>query len=137
MPSAMVAPWKGECAEVRCVDVNVKNHVDFQAFVAQYTGVERRFLDPQFTHSAPVRLSHRAQSDIARYLINYMGRDPRYTEKVRNCQAFAADFFGFAAGKKGIEPHLPLLRPLYKARHHLFLYDPALYNNPTVPEETK
>ena len=37
-----------------------------------------------------------------RYLLNYMGRDRRYTEKVRNCQAFAADFFGFVAGKKGI-----------------------------------
>ena len=48
---------------------------------------------------------HCAQADIARYLLNYMGRDARYTEKVRNCQAFAADFFSFAAGKK-VQPAL-------------------------------
>ena len=66
-----------------------------------------------------------------------MGRDPRYTERVRNCQAFAADFFGFVAGKKGIEPHTALLRPLYKARHHLFLYDASMYNNPTAADKSQ
>ena len=34
-------------------------------------------------------------------MLNYMARDRRYTEEFRNCQAFAADFFGFVAGKKG------------------------------------
>ena len=54
-------------------------------YVAKYTGNERgkgRFLDPHFSHSAPVRLFHRSQPDIVRYLLNYMGRDRRYTEKV-------------------------------------------------------
>ena len=46
---------------------------------------------------------HALQADMARYLLNYMGRDRRYTEKVRNCQAFAADMYSFVAGKKGIE----------------------------------
>ena len=109
------------------------NLAEFQAYLAKYTGPALRFLDPQVTHSAPVRLSHRSQEDIARYLLNYMGRDRRYTEKVRNCQAFAADFFGFAAGKKGVEPHTQLLRPLYTPRTHLFLYDASMYDNP-VPE---
>ena len=75
-----------------------------------------------------MRLWHRTHEDIARYLLNYMGRDRRYTEKVRNCQAFAADFYGFAAGKKGIEPFMPVLRPLYTPRAHLFLYDAAMYD---------
>jgi len=56
------------------------------------------------------------------------------TEKVRNCQAFAADFFAFTAGKKGTEVFSPILRPLYKQRTHLFLYDPRMYNNPTPVE---
>mmetsp|Transcript_54448 Transcript_54448/g.144504 ORF Transcript_54448/g.144504 Transcript_54448/m.144504 type:complete len:85 (-) Transcript_54448:125-379(-) len=63
-----------------------------------------------------------------------MGRDRRYTEKVRNCQAFAADMYSFVAGKKGIDVYLPLLRPLYTPRTHLFLYDPELFNNPEVEE---
>ena len=84
-----------------------------------------------------MRLYHRSQADIARYLLNYMGRDRRYTEKVHNCQAFAADFFSFVAGKKGIEVFLPLLRPLYTSRTHLFLYDPDMYNNPEPDEPTE
>ena len=57
-----------------------------------------------------VRLYHRTQADVARYLLNYMGRDRRYTEKVRNCQAFAADFFSFAAGRKGVAVFSALLQ---------------------------
>ena len=41
-------------------------------------------------------------ADVARHLLNYMGRDRRYTEKVRNCQAFAADMFSFVAGARVI-----------------------------------
>ena len=59
-----------------------------------------------------------------------MGRDRRYTEKVRNCQAFAADFFAFAAGKKGVEVFSSYLRPMYTQRTHLFLYDPDMYQRP-------
>jgi len=134
MPAHMIAPWKGEFAEIRCSDVPAKNLNEFSAFIAKYTGPRLRFIDPHFSHSGPVRLYHRSQEDIARYLLNYMGRDRRYTEKVRNCQAFAADFFAFAAGKKGIEVFSPYLRPLYTNRTHLFLYDPRMYDNPT-PEE--
>lgn len=64
-----------------------------------------------------------------------MGRDRRYTEKVRNCQAFAADFFSFSAGKKGVEVFSSILKPMYRSRTHLFLYEPSMYDNPT-PDET-
>ena len=136
LPATMVAPWKGDLAEIRCVDVFARSLDEFKAYCDRYTGADRRFLDPQFVHSSPVRLAHRGADDIGRYLVNYMGRDRRYTEKVRNCQAFAADFYGFAAGKKGVQPHMELLRPLYTPRPHLFLYDASMYNNPLPDEET-
>ena len=107
---------------------------EFKQYVSKYTGNTKgvgRFLDPHFSHSAPVRLYHRTAADVARYLLNYMGRDRRYTEKVRNCQAFAADFYAFAAGKKGVTVFSPVLQPLYTSRTHLFLYDPEMYANPT------
>ena len=47
-----------------------------------FVGPELRFIDPHFDLSAPVRLNHRGQTDVMRYLINYAGRDRRYTEKV-------------------------------------------------------
>jgi hypothetical protein len=159
---------------------------DFKAYVARHEGKTRRFLDPHFSQSGPVRLHHRSQADIARYLLNYMGRDRRYTEKVRNCQvwsrharsnddscrlppllrvlpakrcalrdasgrtrpppcptilaalsvrmrdsqAFAADFYSFAAGKKNVDVFSKVLQPFYHQRTHLFLYDPDLYDNP-------
>ena len=56
---------------------------DFKRFMAKHTGPTARFLDPQFPHSAEVRLYHCGAADIARYLLNYMGRDRRYTEKAR------------------------------------------------------
>jgi hypothetical protein len=56
---------------------------------------------------------------------------PYLGSQVRNCQAFAADFFAFAAGKKGITVFSSFLQPLYTPRTHLFLYDPELYANPT------
>ena len=88
-----------------------------------------------------------------------MGRNRRYTEEarlpllllhrhvsltfpqpllqVRNCQSFAADFFGFIVGKKGVQPTVQVLRPLYTARPHLFLYDYRLYNNPDPEAEAE
>ena len=134
MPTDMIAPYKGEFAEIRCSDVPATNLDEFKSYVQSYVGDGLRFLDPHFSLSAPVRLSHRSEADVARYLLNYMGRDRRYTEKVRNCQAFAADFFAFTAGKKGTEVFSPILRPLYTQRTHLFLYDPRMYNNPTPVE---
>ena len=80
-----------------------------------------------------MRLWHRSQVDVARYLLNYMGRDRRYTETVRNCQAFACDFFSFAAAKKNVEVFTQVLRPLYTPRSHLFLYDCSKFDTP-VPE---
>ena len=128
---------------------------DFKRFMAKHTGPTARFLDPQFPHSAEVRLYHCGAADIARYLLNYMGRDRRYTEKarlplplllpprllslpqpvlqVRNCQSFAADFFGFIVGKKGVQPTVQVLRPLYTARPHLFLYDYRLSTTTRTP----
>jgi len=64
------------------------------------------------------------------YLLNYMGRDRRYSELMRNCQTFAADFYQFVAGKKGITPFSQANRLDYHARPHLFLYDSTLYENP-------
>ena len=50
--------------------------------------------------------------------------------------AFAADFFSFTAGKKGVEVFSPILKPLYHPRTHLFLYDPQMYANPTPESES-
>ena len=107
MPPEMIRPWKGKYAEIRCHDIAAKNVEEFKAFVEQYTGPKLRFLDMHYGYNGPVRLSYRKRSDICRYLLNYMGRDRRYSEKIRNCQTFAADFYGFVAGKKGVEPSTP------------------------------
>ena len=132
MPPVMVAPWKGEFAEIRCTDVPVRSLDEFKDFITKHTGPHARFVDPHFTHSGRVRLFHRARQDVARYLLNYMGRDRRYTEKIRNCQAFAADAYQFLAGKKDITVFSTVLQPLYQNRSHLFLYDPTMYDNPAV-----
>lgn len=136
LPPEMVCPWKGELAEIRCTDVRARSLDEFKSYVAGYTGNEHRFLDAHFSLSAPVRLYHRTHADVVRYLLNYMGRDRRYTEKVRNCQAFATDLYAFAAGKKGVEVFSSYLRPLYQNRTHLFLYDPTMYDNPTPVDES-
>lgn len=46
---------------------------------------------------------------------------------MRNCQAFAADLYGFLVGRNDMKPYLPLLRPLYTNHTDRFLYDPAFY----------
>jgi len=65
-----------------------------------------------------------------KYLINYMGRDFRYNEAVRNCQTFATDFFAFLAGKKDISPYSNIVSSSYVPRPHLFLYDYRMFVNP-------
>ena len=40
-------------------------------------------------------------------------------------------------GKKGVQPTVQVLRPLYTARPHLFLYDYRLYNNPDPEAEAE
>ena len=98
-----MSPYPPRCSPPRATRHPVRGQLpcrnldDFRAFAAKHDGV--RFVDLTFAESGPLRLCHRSQKDIARYLLNYMGRDRRYTEKVRNCQAFAADFFSFAAGE--------------------------------------
>eukprot|EP00940_MAST-03C_sp_MAST-3C-sp2_P000443 g443.t1 len=144
MPPEMIMPWKGMFAEIRCADVEAKNIDEFKKYVRTYEGElttempggTLRFLDADFTHSNQIRLTHRSQEDIARYLLNYMGRDRRYTQEFRNCQAFAADFFGFVAGKKDILPYHAIIRMSYKPRKHLFLYNPDMYAKPE-PDEKK
>ena len=138
LPACMVLPFRGELAEIRCTDVPATSLDDFKQYVARHSGNQHgRFVDPHFSLSSPVRLYHRSQQDMARYLLNYMGRDRRYTEKVRNCQAFAADFFSFAAGKKGVTVFSSILQPLYTPRPHLFLYDPEMYANPAPDTKAK
>lgn len=132
-PVGMVMPWNGALAEIRCVDIEAKNLDEFKAYVDQYVGPELRFLDPQWHHSGDVRLWNRSQADVQRYLINYMGRDRRYTELARNCQSFGCDFYSLMAGKKDIEPYTAPVRINYKNRSHLFLYEPDLYGQPKVP----
>lgn len=134
MPPSMIMPWKGKFAEIRVHDIACKNLEEFKLYVDSYTGTEQRFLDPHFITSGTVRLSARKQTEVQRYLLNYMGRDRRYAEEFRNCQTFAADFYGFLAGKAGIEPFSKVNRVAYKNRSHNFLYAPELYNN-GVPHE--
>jgi hypothetical protein len=130
MPTSMIMPWKGKYAEIRVHDVECKHLEEFKLYVDSFTGTEQRFLDPHFIASGTVRIFSRKQTDIQRYLLNYMGRDRRYSEEYRNCQTFAADFYGFMAGKSGIEPYSKVNRVAFKNRSHNFLYSPELYGAP-------
>lgn len=129
MPPVLVAPFNVKLAEIRCVDVPARSLDEFKEYVQSFTGPSKRFLDPHYQHSGPVRLGHRTQEDIMRCVLNYMARDQIYAEDSRNCQTFAADFYGYLAGKKGIEPFSMVCRVKYKPRHHLFPYDPAMYSS--------
>jgi len=62
MPRRMIAPWKGQYAEIRCHDVESRDLDEFKNYIAQYTGPQLRFLDPHFSLSGPVRLSFRSQA---------------------------------------------------------------------------
>merc|ERR1712023_317320 len=123
----MIVPWKGHFAEIRCCDVEAKNPDEFMAYLKKYEGPFLRFLEPQLQHSNDVRVYYRSKVDIAQYLLNYMGRDRRYTEEFRNCQSFAADLFSFLAGKKDIKPFHMANRQLYTNRSHCFSYDPEFF----------
>jgi hypothetical protein len=57
-----------------------------------------------------------------------MKRDTRYSEEMRNCQTFAADLYGFLAGKAGIQPFHKVCRVFYQNRSYLFLYDAGKYS---------
>jgi hypothetical protein len=43
-------------------------------------------------------------------------------------QTFAADFYGFICGKKGIEPTTLVTRTGYQNRSHIFMYNPSMYS---------
>ena len=130
MSTHMIAPWKGKYAEIRVNDIHVKSLKEFKMFVNTYTGTELRFLDVHYIASAPVRLFSRRQTDIQRYLLNYMGRDRRYSEEMRNCQTFSADLYGFLAGKNNSVPYHKVCRLAYSNRSHNFLYSPEMYGAP-------
>ena len=129
MPDALEAPWRCDLCEVRCSDVDFADRGALEAYLAARTGRNAgdRFLDPKVQHSGAVRLTHKSKRDLFAYVLNYVGRDASYHEEWRNCQTFAADLYGFLAGKKGVEPYSQVCRVLYKPRPHLFLYDPTLY----------
>lgn len=130
MPPEMICPWKGEYAELRVHDVEAKSLDEFWSYVKKYEGTELRFRDAHVNMSADVRLTHNTQTDVMQYFLNYMGRDMRYTEAYRNCQTFAADFYGFMAGKAGIVPIHRVNAAGYVNRSHNFLYDPDMYGPP-------
>ena len=60
-------------------------------------------------------MSYRGESDISRYLCNYILNEPQYTEEARNCQTFAADFYSFLSGT-AIEPYHAVCRVMFKVR---------------------
>jgi len=127
MPPELISPWLMTAAEIRCYDVKVKNLDEMKAYIDEYTGPDKRFLDPQYTFSHPARLTYCSRSNIAQYLINYISRDCSYSELTRNCQTFTADICGFLAGKKDVLPYHPLNRIDYRNRTHFFLYDSNMY----------
>jgi len=126
-PPDLISPWLVMAAEIRCYDVKMKNLDEMKAYIDEYTGPDKRFLDPQYTFSHPTRLTFCSRSHIAQYLINYISRDCSYSKLTRNCQTFAADLCGFLAGKKDVLPYHPLNRIDYQNRTHLFLYDSNMY----------
>ena len=74
-------------AEIRAIDMpGIATGDDFLGYLQKYEGRDKRFLDPKIHESSDVRISHRGQGDIMRYLSNYILADARYTEKGRNCQ---------------------------------------------------
>ena len=122
LPPEMISPWLTSAAELRCYDVKAKNLEEMKTFIDKYTRApDRRFIDPKYTFSHPARLSYRSRSNIAHYLVNYIGRDCNYSELSRNCQTFAADLCSFLAGKKDVVPYHPVNRIEYHNRTYLFL----------------
>lgn len=122
-PAGMKAPWVPSRSEVRVLDVPARNVAEFQAYLQEFTGPKKRFMEPNVSQSAKVALSYRSQADLFRYLINYMARNPRYVQESRNCQTFTADLFRFLSGRQNVEPYHPVIRPFYKPRTVDFLYE--------------
>jgi len=122
-PADMKMPWVSSRSEVRVLDVPAKDVRDFQAFLQEHCGAQKRFLEPKVTQSAKVALSYRSRIDLFRYLINYIARNPPYAQESRNCQTFSADLFRFLSGNHSVDPYHPVIRPFYKPRASDFLYE--------------
>jgi hypothetical protein len=124
----MVIPWQTDMMEIRCNDVpHSRDILQFKKYISKYTGSKKRFLDPHYTYSSDCRLTFSSKTHIAQYLCNYIRRDSGYSELSRNCQTFAADFFGFLAGKKDIQPFHAINRVDYQNRAHNFLYNADMF----------
>ena len=69
MPAELKAPWKDTRAEIRCIDMpGIASADDFLGYLHKYEGRDKRFLDPKIHESSDVRISHRGQGHIMRYL---------------------------------------------------------------------
>ena len=58
-----------------------------------------------------------------RMLNNYICNDVEYSEFSRNCQTFAADFYGLLVNDESVVPYAALNRVGYKPSRELFMYD--------------
>jgi len=124
MPGELKAPWRSNLSEIRFLDLKARSFAEFKAYLAEYTGAKKRFLDPTIACSADVRLTHRSQRHIFEYLLNYVRNDTHYSEATRNCQTFAADFFALLSGRHNVEPFSAVNRLMYKRHLDWFLCDP-------------
>merc|ERR1712157_274293 len=139
LPPQMILPWKTDMCEIRFYDLpHCPDLSSFEEYLRIYSGPGKRFLDPHIYLSHRVRLTHRSKHDIMQYCLNYVNRDPAYREvssvnvkNERNCQAFAADFYGFCSGKGNVVPVSKVSKALmgYKPRYYYFLYDATMYRN--------
>jgi len=128
MPDSMKVPWQQHLAEIRMVDVPMKNWQEFEAFLHEFSGsgslniAEQRFFDPYVAFSGQVCIERRSLPDILSYILNYSSRNPQYEEVSRNCQTFASDFFTLLTGQEGVQPTQAFCRVMYKPRVLDFLY---------------
>ncbi|KAG8462843.1 hypothetical protein KFE25_001616 [Diacronema lutheri] len=124
LPAALKAPWVSTRAEVRVIDVPARDKAAFAHFLTEHTGNTRRFVQPAFSASSDVRLSHASRGHIFQYLLNYIGRNPHYMRERSNCQTFSCDLFRHLSGNFKVEPFHPVVRPFYTSRVADFLYAP-------------
>ena len=134
LPASMLCPWVPSRAEARCTDVPFKTTDAFMAYVAAHTGPGKKFLNPSIQYSGDVRIVYNTKQDVARFVYNYMARDHRYSLTLRNCQYFASDLYGFLCAKRHVHPYNTSLEAVYTPRYHTFLYDPDLFDVPTIED---
>jgi len=130
MPECMRIPWESDRAELRVMDVPLKDEHALEQYFKKFTpeaGLplkEQRFLAPEVFRTGNVRLRLASQVEIVGYLLSYIRTDTSYDLLRRNCQHFAADFFGFLTATKNVKPYHAGAIPGYTERHHAFLYTP-------------